>query len=229
MECLDGRSRRRSVEARLELSILLRTRSNYVRHIQPIPSSNCSSKALASACVWQSGDFQLCHYPWDGPRRIHKPRSLGATIAIERIFRPHSSLAHLTVLNTSFQTTTMHFNLSVLAAALGLASSASFAMAADCYTLSGCRQCASKSDMYKAREELCNTDKWKNSSVFNWGYATVNLDGRFHTQQSCWDGFEDIINQCYGQRNGGVVSRKCSVLSMVYCPGDGQRLIHSLQ
>ncbi|KAL1616695.1 hypothetical protein SLS54_008262 [Diplodia seriata] len=66
--------------------------------------------------------------------------------------------------------------------------------------------CESRDEMYKAREALCNTDKWKASSIFTWGWAVVNLVGRFHDQQSCWDGFENIIEQCYGVKDGGLVS-----------------------
>lgn len=115
----------------------------------------------------------------------------------------------------------MYFNLPLLTTALGLASSASFAMAADCYKNGGCGQCESKDQMWRAREELCNTDKWKNSNVFNWGWATVNLNGRFHTQQSCWDGFENIINQCYGKKDGGLVSRLHSLFCMAVYLDDG--------
>ncbi|KAL7284806.1 hypothetical protein ACG7TL_002116 [Trametes sanguinea] len=36
-----------------------------------------------------------------------------------------------------------------------------------------------------------------------WGVAHVTLTGGFATQQECWDGFQNIIEQCYGKTDGG--------------------------
>ncbi|KAL1617783.1 hypothetical protein SLS54_007562 [Diplodia seriata] len=95
----------------------------------------------------------------------------------------------------------MRFDVPLLATGLALTSTAS---AASCYSAGGCGTCASNDEVWQAREQLCGGDRWKSSTSFNWGWAVVNLSGRFSSQQACWDGFENIINQCYGKKNGGT-------------------------
>ncbi|KAI0324300.1 hypothetical protein GY45DRAFT_429947 [Cubamyces sp. BRFM 1775] len=78
------------------------------------------------------------------------------------------------------------------------------ALAASCYSQSGCPNCESKSSVFSARQSFCGGDDWSHSSSLSWGWAHVTLDGEFATQQECWDGFEQIIDQCYGPKDGGV-------------------------
>ncbi|KAI0374591.1 hypothetical protein BV20DRAFT_1048651 [Pilatotrama ljubarskyi] len=40
--------------------------------------------------------------------------------------------------------------------------------------------------------------------LLTWGIAHVTLDGQFASQQQCWDGFQNIIDQCYGSKDGGI-------------------------
>ena len=58
--------------------------------------------------------------------------------------------------------------------------------------------------MYTARDAFCGSEDWKQSSSLNWGAARVILANGFNTQQECYDGFANIIVDCYGKRDGGV-------------------------
>ncbi|KAI0658163.1 hypothetical protein C8Q70DRAFT_1107075 [Cubamyces menziesii] len=99
----------------------------------------------------------------------------------------------------------MQFNFGAFATlAAALAAVAPSALAASCYSSSGCKQCESESSVYAARQQFCGSDDWSHSSSISWGWAHVTLDGRFYSQQECWDGFENIIEQCYGHKNGGI-------------------------
>ncbi|KAJ2998644.1 hypothetical protein NUW54_g7013 [Trametes sanguinea] len=40
--------------------------------------------------------------------------------------------------------------------------------------------------------------------ICNKKITATTTDGKFATQQECWDGFEDIIDQCYGSKDGGI-------------------------
>ncbi|KAJ8469978.1 hypothetical protein ONZ51_g8649 [Trametes cubensis] len=86
---------------------------------------------------------------------------------------------------------TMQFKLTAFATlASAIATLAPSALAASCYSQSGCPNCESKSSVFAARQHS--------------GWAHVTPDGEFATQQECWDGFEQIIDQCYGSKDGGV-------------------------
>ncbi|KAI9056702.1 hypothetical protein FKP32DRAFT_1598890 [Trametes sanguinea] len=99
----------------------------------------------------------------------------------------------------------MQFKLAFFAAvAATLAAIAPSALAASCYSQSGCGQCESRDSVFSARQAFCGGSDWQHSSSLSWGWAHVTLDGEFATQQECWDGFEQIIDQCYGSKDGGV-------------------------
>ncbi|KAJ8455105.1 hypothetical protein ONZ51_g12638 [Trametes cubensis] len=99
----------------------------------------------------------------------------------------------------------MQFKLATLTTlAVAIATFAPSALAASCYSQSGCPNCESKSSVFSARQQFCGSDDWSHSSSLSWGWAHVTLDGEFATQQECWDGFEQIIDQCYGSKDGGV-------------------------
>ncbi|KAJ8473049.1 hypothetical protein ONZ51_g8097 [Trametes cubensis] len=99
----------------------------------------------------------------------------------------------------------MQFKLGAIATlAAALAALAPSALAANCYSKTGCGKCESESSMYAARQQFCGSDDWNHSSSLTWGSAHVTLSGEFYSQQECWDGFENIIEQCYGQRDGGI-------------------------
>ncbi|KAJ8474814.1 hypothetical protein ONZ51_g6952 [Trametes cubensis] len=99
----------------------------------------------------------------------------------------------------------MQFKLATFASvAAVVATFAPSALAASCYSQSGCPNCESKSSVFAARQQFCGSDDWSHSSSLSWGWAHVTLDGEFATQQECWDGFEQIIDQCYGSKDGGV-------------------------
>lgn len=84
-----------------------------------------------------------------------------------------------------------------------IASISSGADAATCYDTSGCGSCESWDSMWAARNQFCGGSDWTGNSYLQWGTGHVALYGAFHTQQECWDGFANIIDQCYGHNNGG--------------------------
>ena len=96
----------------------------------------------------------------------------------------------------------MQFKLAVIAAVI--AAFVPTALAAECYNASGCKQCESETSMYDARQAFCGSNDWQGSSSMSWGYALVTLEGAFHSQQDCYDGFANIITDCYGREDGGV-------------------------
>ena len=96
----------------------------------------------------------------------------------------------------------MQFKLAVLVATLSAAISP--ALAASCYSASGCQSCETETSMYNARQTFCGSDSWSTSSSLSWGQARVVLANGFATQQECFDGFANIITDCYGKHDGGV-------------------------
>ena len=96
----------------------------------------------------------------------------------------------------------MQFKLAVIAAVI--AAFVPIALAAECYNASGCKQCESETSMYDARQAFCGSNDWQSSSSMSWGYGSVTLEGGFHSQQDCFDGFANIITDCYGREDGGV-------------------------
>ncbi|KAH9854715.1 hypothetical protein C2E23DRAFT_726111 [Lenzites betulinus] len=78
------------------------------------------------------------------------------------------------------------------------------AFAATCYSASGCRTCETQSSMENAKQTFCGGSDWSQPSSMDWGDARVILSGRFFSQQECFDGFENIIEDCYGKKDGGV-------------------------
>ena len=96
----------------------------------------------------------------------------------------------------------MQFKFAVIAATL--AAFAPSAFAATCYSASGCKTCESESSMYDARQAFCGGSDWQGTSSMSWGDAQVNLQGSFYSQQECFDGFANIISQCYGHEDGGI-------------------------
>ena len=96
----------------------------------------------------------------------------------------------------------MQFSAIVIATVLAaLAPSAS---AATCYSASGCKTCESQTSLYDARQAFCGSSDWQGTSFMGWGYAQVNLEGSFYSQQECFDGFANIIVQCLGHKDGGI-------------------------
>ncbi len=100
----------------------------------------------------------------------------------------------------------MQFNftaLTTLAVAL-FAAAPQAALAASCYSQSGCKNCETRDSLESARQAFCGSNDWSHSGGISWGWAHVTLDGQFATQQECWDGFQQVIDQCLGHKDGGV-------------------------
>ncbi|KAI0634537.1 hypothetical protein C8Q77DRAFT_1055478 [Trametes polyzona] len=99
----------------------------------------------------------------------------------------------------------MQFKLTAFATlAVAIALAAPSALAATCYGASGCPTCESRGSMESARQTFCGGNGWTQASSLAWGDAHVNLEGRFYSQQECFDGFENIIDDCYGKEDGGI-------------------------
>ncbi|KAI0816931.1 hypothetical protein BC628DRAFT_1342476 [Trametes gibbosa] len=99
----------------------------------------------------------------------------------------------------------MQFNLlSIATLAAALVAAAPGALAATCYSQSGCPRCETQESMEDARVAFCPS--FDHSSSTTWGLGRITLNGRFFSEQECLDGFENIIEQCYGHRDGGHYS-----------------------
>ncbi|KAI8996673.1 hypothetical protein BD414DRAFT_478736 [Trametes punicea] len=88
--------------------------------------------------------------------------------------------------------------------AVAFAAAAPSAIAASSYSQGGRKQCETVSGVEQAGQQFCGSDDWTHSSFLSWGWAHVQLTGKFATQQECWDGFQQITDQCYGKKDGGV-------------------------
>ncbi|KAI0372567.1 hypothetical protein BV20DRAFT_964175 [Pilatotrama ljubarskyi] len=92
----------------------------------------------------------------------------------------------------------------IAALAAAIVATVPFALAASCYSQGGCQHCEDRNSTQIARENFCGSDKWSHTSTMSWGDAHVVLDGRFAEQQECFDGFQQIIDQCHGRKDGGI-------------------------
>lgn len=70
--------------------------------------------------------------------------------------------------------------------------------AADCSQSASCFSGgANRDEMYSARQEVCGTDRWKQAGQYGVPGSTGYLRWTgVDTQQTCWNAFDDIINQC---------------------------------
>ena len=99
----------------------------------------------------------------------------------------------------------MQFNLASFAvAAVAAAYALPTALATACYNAGGCQQCETETSMYDARQSFCGSNDWQGSNSIGWGWGRVTLDGSFATSQECFDGFDSIIQTCYGKKDGGI-------------------------
>ncbi|KAI0816841.1 hypothetical protein BC628DRAFT_1334213 [Trametes gibbosa] len=111
-------------------------------------------------------------------------------------------------------------SLFTLVAAFALA--VPFTFAADCYSKGDCHdQCEDRNSWFVAREALCDGDGWTHPGAQSWGWGHITLNGQFDTQQECWDGFEQIIDQCLGHRNGGSYNFNSASLDVSFCKCEG--------
>ncbi|OJT03636.1 hypothetical protein TRAPUB_5664 [Trametes pubescens] len=92
--------------------------------------------------------------------------------------------------------------LAILAATL--ASALPTTLAASCYSSGKCSMCETEDSIWSLHQFFCGSDDWAAAAPVSWGWARATLSGRFATQQECWDGFENIIEQCYSSKAGGT-------------------------
>ncbi|KAM0355106.1 hypothetical protein ACHAPU_000965 [Fusarium lateritium] len=96
---------------------------------------------------------------------------------------------------------------------LAISLNASMASAADCGNYgvgsSGIGACTDRTGNYKDRETFCNSlagqSSWKRTcqNGRNSNKCHFEYQGSGMPQQMCWDAFENIINQCFKNQNGG--------------------------
>ncbi|KAI0816849.1 hypothetical protein BC628DRAFT_1334204 [Trametes gibbosa] len=94
---------------------------------------------------------------------------------------------------------------------------APFAHAADCYPTGGCKNCEDRNSWFVARENFCGGNGWSQPGDRTWGWGEIHLSGQFSTEQQCWDGFEEIIDQCLGQQDGGRYNTDSAALNVAFC------------
>ncbi|KAI8989175.1 hypothetical protein BD414DRAFT_328557 [Trametes punicea] len=104
--------------------------------------------------------------------------------------------------------TTMRFSLStVFAVAAAAASTLPSALAASCSSKGGCQTCASRGSLESAKQTLCGSSDFMLPGGFGFQTpdgASINLQGNFATSDECSAGFENILQDCYGKKNGGT-------------------------
>ncbi|KAI9056370.1 hypothetical protein FKP32DRAFT_1599099 [Trametes sanguinea] len=95
---------------------------------------------------------------------------------------------------------------SLIAASAAVLAALPSALAANCYSKGGCQQCESRASMESAKQAFCGSNDWNvpGGFGFDWFKGRVLLQGTFATSQECFDGFENIIEQCYGNKDGGT-------------------------
>ena len=101
----------------------------------------------------------------------------------------------------------MHFSfatVSTMALVISLRVTASPGNAATCYHASKCSYCETVLSMGSASQWFCGNGYWQRSASFPWGYGHITLDGSFNAELDCVTAFTAIIEQCYGNQDGGI-------------------------
>jgi hypothetical protein len=113
----------------------------------------------------------------------------------------------------------MQFRLAFLLPIVALASHAS---AAECYTQDGSNRCVDSGSIWPDREDYCNNN-WQrdgNSEAYpaNNGFsARFTRTGTFASQEQCWDFTHDIINTCFGRKDGGTWTGSSMEMNINFC------------
>ncbi|KAI0634506.1 hypothetical protein C8Q77DRAFT_1157323 [Trametes polyzona] len=85
-----------------------------------------------------------------------------------------------------------------------LAAAVPSAIATQCYSQGGCQSCETRGSIESARDSFCGSDKWQHSSSLTRGWAHITLYGRFAEQRQCVQGFDGVLDACYGSKEGGI-------------------------
>ena len=110
--------------------------------------------------------------------------------------RPFSATSDLVPLSQRY---TMQFTIPQVSTLLLTIYLTTPTSAADCNQSGPCLSGgATRDEMYAARQEVCSTDIWKEANRYNVPGTTGYLRWTgVDVQQTCWDAFDDIINQCH--------------------------------
>ncbi|PFH49045.1 hypothetical protein AMATHDRAFT_49019 [Amanita thiersii Skay4041] len=107
----------------------------------------------------------------------------------------------------------MHFATIVAAAAIGLL--APVVSAADCVQRSGCKQCESRDKMYAFSRSFCQN--YQGAQNQRNGWSSASSTGGWSSSSQCEDAFQNIISQCYGQKDGGKYDYNNSHMTVYFC------------
>ena len=97
----------------------------------------------------------------------------------------------------------MHSSAVLVAAALA-ASATTTALAISCYNATQCATCETTASLNSAAQAFCSAGGWEGTKFLPWGNAQIMLEGSLDSQQTCLQGIANIVNQCYGVRDGGI-------------------------
>ena len=115
----------------------------------------------------------------------------------------------------------MRYFSAILLAVLGVFINISFA--AECYYQSHAYNCLSRDALMRAIEDYCD-DKWnddchefkKYDEYRNKGY--IGSIGEFPSKQACISAAQNIVNECYGVKNGGSWTYNDASINISFCP-----------
>ncbi|KAJ8469976.1 hypothetical protein ONZ51_g8647 [Trametes cubensis] len=99
----------------------------------------------------------------------------------------------------------MHFSAILVAATLAAPATATI-LGMTCYDATECPTCESRESLSDAADEFCSGTKWEGNEYLPWGNAQITLEGTLSSQQICLQGISDIVNQCYGVKDGGIIT-----------------------
>ncbi|PFH49044.1 hypothetical protein AMATHDRAFT_5240 [Amanita thiersii Skay4041] len=120
----------------------------------------------------------------------------------------------------------------VVAATIGFL--APFASAADCVKQAGCEECESRYQVLVPLQSslarydnslLFISDTFANNFCQNyakaqfktWGWASAVSTGKWASKDQCITAFTNIIEQCYGNKDGGSYNFNDSHMTVYFC------------
>ncbi|KAK8129019.1 Extracellular dipeptidyl-peptidase dpp4 [Apiospora sp. TS-2023a] len=97
---------------------------------------------------------------------------------------------------------------------------ASTAYGAECYAQNGATACLTRAELNSARADYCGNNNYQlcGAKTYTGQYGKASFAGvNVGTQQECWDETIDIINQCFGKKNGGSFSSGSGNVNINFC------------
>jgi len=111
-----------------------------------------------------------------------------------------------------------------LTAVLSIIGCSYLSQAAECYAQAGANNCVDGPQLLDYRQEWCalhfnelNGNWWQYQDAAG-RIAFIGKTGNFQNAQECRIAFADIVNVCYGNRNGGSWTWGGVSLNINFCP-----------